>query len=164
MNPLSLIDNHPFKLLHVLLLFISPSHSLSLLSYFSFFLFPSNSFSYSSLLSYFRSTILHLHDRAGQCNYLTQCYFFFSSPFSEQPTLSEPQYTTPPCYAMHPPSLKPGTTQCTHIHMYTYRHTDTHTCIPTHIHTHADTITHVHTHTHKVTHVYFYEHTLNMGT
>ena len=32
-----------------------------------------------------------------------------SSPFSDLPALSEPQYTTPGCYVMHPPSLKPGT-------------------------------------------------------
>lgn len=46
-------------------------------------------------------------------NYLEHL-FLFSSPFSEQPALSEPQYTTPPCYAMHPPSLKPGTAQYLH--------------------------------------------------
>ena len=34
-------------------------------------------------------------------------YASFGSPFSDTPTPSEPQFTTPTCYVMHPPSLKP---------------------------------------------------------
>ena len=30
----------------------------------------------------------------------------YSSPFADQPSLTEPQYTTPGCYIMHPPTLK----------------------------------------------------------
>lgn len=33
-------------------------------------------------------------------------YATFSSPFADQPSLSEPQYTTPGCYMMHPPDRK----------------------------------------------------------
>lgn len=33
-------------------------------------------------------------------------YSSFTSPFSDQPASSEPQYTTPSCYMMPPPTLK----------------------------------------------------------
>jgi len=33
-------------------------------------------------------------------------YSSFSSPFADAPSSSEPQFTTPPCYLMPPPSLK----------------------------------------------------------
>lgn len=34
-------------------------------------------------------------------------YSSFASPFSDHSLSSEPQYNTPNCYLMHPPSLKP---------------------------------------------------------
>lgn len=34
-------------------------------------------------------------------------YSTFTSPFVDQPVSTEPQYTTPACYHMHPPNLKP---------------------------------------------------------
>lgn len=83
-------------------------------------------------------TFFNKHD------YLYHVYFF-SSPFSEQPALSEPQYTTPPCYAMHPPSLKPGAVQYlhsqTHMHAYSYTHSLSHM----YMHTHTRTQIHVYT-------------------